>query len=119
MNEHPRRIAWFQLRLSTCVVVMVTLGFLSYFNTKPIGPAALPSFGWPAIAYISEFDFKPIKQQGFFQGTFVALKENRWVWSGVAIDVAVALLIVFLTARYSEILFRRHERNRNESDSSQ
>ncbi len=60
MSE-PRKRRWFQLHLSTCVVLMIVAGFLVFLNLdvtlhywkrEIFGASGMLTRGWPVIAHV-------------------------------------------------------------------
>lgn len=102
----PKRRAWFQLHLSTCVVLMVVAGALVWANTRPL-PHWLPlrdasARGWPL-----EF-MTPVLDQTS-SGAWAGIIQG-WSIGNLLGDLGVAFAILTLTAVSCEFAIRRRKR---------
>lgn len=124
MNETPKKRAWFQLHLGTCVVLMVVAGALAGANltpeitTDPVNPVekmmrvsegeVVPEFkirythyGWPWTLH----------QSTEWSDGFI---DVEWVQAHYFRDSCVWLAILLASAISCEALLRRRERRRLE-----
>lgn len=117
MNDAPpKKRPWFQLHLSTCIVLMFVAGMLIWLNVTPrerslvwilengrmerfmddrSGLEGWTGRGWPA--------------------TFQAIlpdETTKWSGEGVVQDLAVVMAIIGLAGSGCEYLIRRRERKR-------
>lgn len=123
MTEPPKRRPWFQLHLSTCMVLMVESAALTGLNvveTKLPNEWSGGTYGWPSVAYSriateNFLGFGEILGEPSFEEMMYA---KQWIGSGVALNLAVALLILAASAQVSESFIRRRERKRTEHPSA-
>jgi len=136
MPDTPKR-RWFQIHLSTAIVMMFVASGLLYLNlsgsmniigTHPLGRIGIIDQGWPATANVSigfvidktelknyEASISLWKQQNrvrqFGDYIFVKLDDamgnGRFIVSGALIDIAVAILALAISTCFSEHLIRR------------
>ncbi len=101
MNDSSPSRRWFQLSLTTCILMMVVAGVLVWGNVKS-------SFriGWPLICY-RKMLFNPVG--GPHLNTY-----HFWNSDRLILDVVVALAILAATATLSETLIRRRGRTKQE-----
>lgn len=105
----PKKRAWFQLHLSTCVVLMVVAGVLVWANVtnrvnapyEKVGDGG--GYGWPYCCYLSWYQYEHPQTREIF---LAAEGEDRPVWEighrECAANLGVALAILALTALVCE-----------------
>ncbi|MCK6470943.1 MAG: hypothetical protein L6R28_04275 [Planctomycetes bacterium] len=127
--EKPKCRAWFQLHLSTCVVLMVVAGALVWANveirfegeTIGLNPAGQPQKnparracgvaekhdqGWP-------FNFRTsYKAQG--EHPYELHIDAKWGSGAFVMDICIAIAVLVLAAFLCEYLIRRRERMRQD-----
>lgn len=120
------KLVWYQLHLSTCIVLMVTAGVLVWANLQSYPAAAMVrndgrwmgfhphesstmlGVGWPGCFYIYP---KPLKAE--FAALF--LEEPKtvhgdWDVGHLCGNLMIALIILICTAYVCEWIIRRRER---------
>lgn len=117
----PKPRPWFQLHLSTCVVLMVVAGVLAMLNFRsPHMPIwwdqdiTRRSFGWPleVVHTLSDGDanrFEPYRwgDSGSFEINYDAVLK-------ICLNALLNLMIMIGAARLSEYLIRRRARKRQD-----
>lgn len=144
-DEKPKRRAWLQLHLSTCVVLMVVAGVLIWSNlvghnvtyiiqTKPKATGynrrvSYFVYGWPLIVWGTLEDVELFYEKEWhhdeteFERYSIGEKEGFLIpkesmAKNAFINTIVAFAIWILVALGCESLFRRRERKRAAQDSA-
>src|SRR5436190_193198 len=98
----PPRPKRFQIHLSTAIVLMFVAGALIWANSRPYNYARFlcRGFGWPRIMYAYPMDIFELRRAVTDAGGFPNLRvferpSNGWHYDGLAIDILVALLVIF------------------------
>lgn len=113
--EAPKKRAWFQLHLSTCVVLMVVAGVLVWANCiyRDLGifekyeqagkevESRIMSYGWP-FPLRQRIEPDPDRMMGFVKET--------WHVGSFMMNALVALAILALIAIACECVIRRRAR---------
>lgn len=106
----PKPRSWFQLHLSTCVVLMVVAGALAYLSISPgSNGQSFTWYGWPAMAYEQHLE---VFLYGMSDPVEIPTLHRKWLISGLIIDVGFALVVLGLVARVLENRVRRRQRAR-------
>jgi hypothetical protein len=101
---------WFQIHLSTALVLMVVASWVLYLNLPVRFSEYIVTSGWPSVAYL-DFDIR-------FFSSDPDVHTEKWThsfdvhrvhWGGAAVNVLVAAAILFVTMRASEFIIRRRE----------
>jgi len=100
--EPTKRRRWFQLSLTTCIVMMAVAGGLVWANMK-----SSLSIGWPSICYRNLL-FNPVG--GPHLNTY-----HFWYTDRLILDVVAALALLAVTAFACEFFIRRRERKQQEA----
>jgi len=125
--------SWFQVHLSTCVVLMFVAGGLMWANVHrppqpfpPIDESAhemacynaevycyQDARGWPWPFCEPGRTYSPPGSSVFTSGTnrIVVVHEDIWHFGALAIDIAIALAILFAVAFVLEWRIRRRSRS--------
>ncbi len=100
----PRKRRWFQLHLSTCMVLMIQAGILLLLNLTPHYPNSYSHFyGWPSGVYgTDESAWYDSKVQR-------VVKHEYFVWSGIVYDLSVFIGILVLSGYVCEYAARLGE----------
>lgn len=121
VDEAPTKRAWFQLHLSTCVVLMLAAGVLVWANVRQKGTMELPGQmtvyrdyrGFP----LSFYKESEIHWRNDSPGVppLAPEKHLRIEYGALGADIAVTLAILALSAIACEyfILRRAHDRGGN------
>lgn len=118
MSDAPaKKRPWFQLHLSTCVVLMVVAGVLVWQNViiSRISCGRGPDFsgtstgnGFPLICYESGHELSRLSNtEQWIDKSF-----HRWRVGPLVLNTLVGLAILVASACACEYLIRRRERNR-------
>jgi hypothetical protein len=124
MTTTPRR-AWFQIHLSTAVVMMIVATALLWLNTRtitiePEKPNTFesdleafrnffqkaPKHGWPFVAYEVPVG---VKYDGNAMRPMPTDKNVIWYGKGIAANLAIVLLLLIISASIMEFFLRRRE----------
>lgn len=125
MPQPPKKRPWFQLHLSTCVVLMVVAGVLVWANTldRYHGQAvtwglldnddvlAQPEYyGWPKTAVVRNIFFKLTASKEVVN--LPQMSSTHFLYPGGLINALVVLGILSGTCFVFESTLRRRERKR-------
>jgi len=106
MIDTSKRRFW-QIHLSTAVVLMFVAGALLYCNVRrPSG--YLKTYGWPETAYLNR-STAYYNWETNLPGTHSV---THFYWGNAAVDVLVAAAILIASVVVCECLVRRRERSR-------
>ena len=127
-DNNPKRRAWFQLHLSTCVVLMIVAGALVWVNVvarygqfpidRPYSGAEIYLvYGWPVVAAAT---FEYVRLGGVnYPANFIPPNYELewraygfWVCGGTALGLLAGTAIVF------ECWMRRRDRGRQSEPAS-
>lgn len=119
MNDAPpKNRPWFQLHLSTCVVLMFVAGLVTWANIEGLGDNGwissrardfknpqIEKFGWPELV---SYDIRDAEDSSLGSTT----KEFMWNDNGLAINCLLCLAVLGVSGFSCEYLIRRrtHER---------
>jgi hypothetical protein len=107
---------WFQIHLSTAIVIMFVAGAIMYVNVRPpeyqgCGDQTFQRlFGWPCVAYVetswySHGVFIPAE----IENCTVDISDPGWNIKGLATNGLAGMTILIFVIVSFEIFIRRHE----------
>src|SRR5437762_2894418 len=126
MSDKPRR-PWFQIHLSTTVIMMLTAGVLLGLNLSDHtphvtqSPSQLPEEiyflggrGWPFSVQQGAFSNTSVWTKNLPPETVLADSDSRWRYYGtdkvlLAINIGICLIIVLFAGSLLEWRIRRRE----------
>src|SRR5438046_2288495 len=95
MSDKPRR-AWFQIHLSTAIVLMFIAGLIIRMNCIPDWAHMSQVYGWP---------------NSFYEVHYGSPIETTFSFPTLLFDIGVAFGILILYAAYVEFVFHRATKN--------
>jgi hypothetical protein len=97
MDEPPKKRRFWQLHLSTLILITITVSMLAYFQLHPTltGPS-MPLRGWPRPVYRVDYATWGDGQS--------------FPYEGITLDLVCCLSLIANVALISEIMIRRRER---------
>lgn len=125
MTDAPaKKRGWFQVHLSTCVVLMCVAGALVWANVRNqaegvmelVGDVGL--YGWPYYCYASWYQqhTNPQSREIFLVDEGEGRTIRQFSYKECAADLGVALIILGLTALVCEFNIYRRARKREAKD---
>ncbi|MCK6473535.1 MAG: hypothetical protein L6R28_17560 [Planctomycetes bacterium] len=127
-DSPPRKRAWFQLHLSTCIVLMVVVGCLVWANLQTY-PASLmvrndgqrvgflrnessweQGIGWPGCFYLLPMKQSDLQSSDQPQGDSGWKVPGAWDGGHLIGNLMIASIVLICTAYICEWLIRRRRR---------
>ena len=109
MNREPTKRPWFQIHLSTAIVLMFVAGIIIWRNVENHRMVSWKEWGWPEPVYYSPGP-EHTSAGGIYEGPFPQEEYILWNtinWTGLVINVLTALFLILGTAIASEFCVRR------------
>jgi len=107
MAEAPKKRAWFQIHLSSAVVLMFVAGILIYLNIHSrtnlwvlLPGGEIPGYGWPL--FVQYWIFMIDSEEATLAGKYGYIH-----WQHLLIDALIALSILVVVAVLLEWRIRR------------
>lgn len=106
----PRKRAWFQLHLSTCVVLMLAAGVLMWANIQFIVDLDYGERGWPWPYYREVYTIQYIGRSRPLP-EFDKWPEPYYMIDSLVMDIGVGIAILAVIAAFCEWLIRRRRKS--------
>ena len=111
MDEKPKRRAWFQLHLSTCVVMMVVAGGAIWINIVPYPLGYMQSANLPPLDYpVPGMAVQRGWPSTYYQQASDPTRSGQWDWVNLALDAFTGIAVIITATIPYEYLLRRRAR---------